>query len=132
MSLLRVVGAVVQRGEQVLLAQRAPGGAHGGLWEFPGGKVEVGESDRSALARELREELGVDAAVGELVGVGEDNTVALWCYRCTLLGTPQALEHNALQWFPIAEVDLESMPPADHPALRALQAGRLSNVADST
>lgn len=132
MSLIRVVGAVVLQDDRVLLAQRAPGGPHGGLWEFPGGKVESGESDQAALARELREELDVDADVGELVGVGEDSVVELWCYRCALLGTPRALEHSALAWFPIAQVALESMPPADHPALRALQAGRLPGVAVST
>lgn len=125
MSKLRVVGAVVSLGEQVLLAKRGPGGAHAGLWEFPGGKVEAGESDLSALKRELQEELAVSAEVGALVGVGEDRSVQLWCYHCTLIGEPKALEHSELRWFPIADVDPDMMPPADHPALLALQAGRI-------
>ncbi len=125
MSKLRVVGAVVRLEAEVLLAKRAPGGAHGGLWEFPGGKVEAGESDPSALKRELKEELGVSAEVGELVGVGEDSVVQLWCYHCTLIGEPKALEHSELRWFSIADVGTEMMPPADHPALLALRAGRI-------
>lgn len=116
-----MVGAVVLDGDRLLLAQRAPGGAHGGLWEFPGGKVEPGESDAQALARELREELGVDATVGELVAVGETERIALWCYRCALHGSPKALEHQALRWFHLAEIQPHDMPPADHPALEALR-----------
>jgi len=124
-SKLRVVGAVIALGDQVLLAQRAPGGSHGGLWEFPGGKVEAGEDDSSALVRELKEELDVQAEISELIGFGEDSLVQLWCYRCTLMGEPKALEHSELRWFPISKVRAEMMPPADHPALHALQASRL-------
>ncbi len=60
-----VVAAVIERNGQILLGQRKARGRHGLKWEFPGGKVEPGEEPRAALARELREELGIDAQIGE-------------------------------------------------------------------
>jgi mutator protein MutT len=60
-----VVAAVIERDGKILIAQRKPGGRHPLKWEFPGGKVEPGEDDRAALARELREELGIDAQIGD-------------------------------------------------------------------
>ena len=62
---VRVVAAVIERGGKILIGQRKPGGRHALKWEFPGGKVEPGEEDRAALARELREELGIDAVIGD-------------------------------------------------------------------
>ena len=61
---LEVVAAVIERGGLILIGQRKPGGRHPGKWEFPGGKVERGEESRAALARELREELAIDARIG--------------------------------------------------------------------
>jgi 8-oxo-dGTP diphosphatase len=60
----QVVAAILRRGSAVLIAQRKAGGAHGLKWEFPGGKIEPGESPQAALARELNEELGIAAAIG--------------------------------------------------------------------
>jgi 8-oxo-dGTP diphosphatase len=61
---LEVVAAVIERDGLILIGQRKPGGRHPGKWEFPGGKVERGEETRAALARELREELGIEAVIG--------------------------------------------------------------------
>ena len=121
-ALLRVVGGVARRESDgaVLMARRPPGGRHGGLWEFPGGKVEAGETDEEALARELQEELGVVAEVGALIAVGQDERIELWCYAVRLLGEPQALDHDALCWvLPDALPSLPS-PPADQPTIDAL------------
>ena len=62
--IVEVVAAVIERGGLILIGQRKPRGRHGLKWEFPGGKVEAGESSREALARELREELGIEARIG--------------------------------------------------------------------
>ena len=66
--MVEVVAAVIERngpdGKMILIGQRLPGGRHPGKWEFPGGKVEPGEEPRAALARELREELGIEAQIG--------------------------------------------------------------------
>ena len=61
---VQVVAAVIENDARVLIGQRRPGGRHPGKWEFPGGKVEPGEEPRAALARELREELGIEARIG--------------------------------------------------------------------
>ena len=68
---MQVVAAVIERetpaGKEILIGQRKPGGRHALKWEFPGGKVEPGEDPRAALARELREELAIDAVIGPLI-----------------------------------------------------------------
>lgn len=122
--LIRVVGAVAQRGDRVFMARRPPGRAHAGLWEFPGGKVEPGEDDATALARELREELQIDAIVGELLAVGHDDRVALWCYRCSWSDEPRPTEGQAVRWIPLAELSGLAVPPADAAAVQALTAAQ--------
>jgi mutator protein MutT len=117
---VRVVGAVVLRGQTVLMARRPPGRRHAGLWEFPGGKVEPGEDDPSALARELLEEMGVAAIIGDLVAEGADERVILACYRVELLGEPIALFHDRLAWIPLAELRALPTPPADQATIAAI------------
>jgi len=110
---VRVVGAAIVRDGAVLMARRPAGRRHAGLWEFPGGKVESGEDDRTALARELLEELAAPAVVGELVAVGSDERVVLACYRVQLLGEPIALFHDRLSWVPLERLAELQTPPAD-------------------
>jgi 8-oxo-dGTP diphosphatase len=107
-----VVGAaivrVVDKRPCVLAAQRATREALAGRWEFPGGKVEVGESDVDALVRECREELGVEVAVG--AQLGRDLAIpagrVLRVFACRLVeGEPAAYEHSALRWLGAHEVD---------------------------
>jgi 8-oxo-dGTP diphosphatase len=91
----RVVAAVIERDGRVLVAQRPPDKHYPLQWEFPGGKVEPGESPQAALAREIREELGVEIQIGDLVarfrhdyGDGHDYDLAF--YRCRILvGEPR-------------------------------------------
>lgn len=95
-----VAGALVSNG-QLLLAQRTKPPELAGRWELPGGKVEDGESEREALVRELREELGVHTAVTEpLMGdVSLPGNLVLRAYRVELIsGTPEPLEHSDLRW----------------------------------
>lgn len=122
-ALIPVVGAVAQRGDRVFLARRPPGGRHGGLWEFPGGKVEPGERDEEALARELLEELDVPCEVGPLLAVGEDGVVQLRCYAVTLRGDPRPPAGQETAWWPLGALLTLDTPPADQPAIRALARG---------
>jgi len=113
-----VTAAVIQRNGHVLIAQRPEDGLLGGMWEFPGGKMEPGENLLSCLKREVCEELGVDIEVGESFGVYEHAyshfRVTLHAFRSTLLaGEPQLFDHTDLRWvrpnefseFPMGKID---------------------------
>jgi 8-oxo-dGTP diphosphatase len=117
---IRVVGAVIERDGAVLMARRPPGRRHAGLWEFPGGKVEPGEQDAAALARELLEELATPCTVGDLVAEGGDDRVILACYRVRLLGDPIPLFHDRLSWVPLQRLREIETPPADQATIQAL------------
>jgi 8-oxo-dGTP diphosphatase len=123
--LTRVAAAVLTRADgAVLIARRRPGGPHGGLWEFPGGKVEPGETPEQCLARELREELGVEAAVGPFLAAGSDGVIELLGYRARILaGEPALSDHDALAWVAPADLARFPMPPADGPIAEAVRRG---------
>jgi mutator protein MutT len=101
---LTVTAAIIERDGTYLLAKRKPGGPRGGRWEFPGGKLEPGETDEQALTRELHEELGVGCTVGRpepsVIYDYPDIAVELRPYRVTVTGEPVPLEHDALAWVP--------------------------------
>jgi len=125
--LVRVVAAVIARGEKVLVTRRRDDAERGGLWEFPGGKVEPGESEPDALRREIREELACEVEVGPLVARHRhgypDLEVELAFYRCDLSGEgePRAVGVAAMVW--AAAGTLASYPfcEADLPVLGAIE-----------
>lgn len=126
-----VTAAVIWRGEQVLLAQRPPQGLLGGLWEFPGGKQEPGESLEEALQREIREELGTTIGVGEKVGVFRHAyshfRVTLHAFHCCLVGgEPQPLEATALEWVPVTRLTHYPMGKLDRQIAQTLMQARPS------
>ncbi len=115
-STIRVVAAVVARGDRLLVCRRPPHKRHGGLWEFPGGKREPGESDADAVRRELHEELGVEAtAVGEedfaIVDPGSPFLIAF--VPATIAGEPTRHEHTALAWGAPEELARLPLAPSD-------------------
>ena len=100
-----VVAGVIERGGRMLIGQRKTTGRHPLKWEFPGGKVEPDEAPRAALARELREELGIDAVIGEemdayLVQYGDAaQPTQLFFYRVsTFSGEPKNLDFEQIHW----------------------------------
>ena len=113
--MIRVVCAVVVRAGRVLVARRGPTMPHSGTWEFPGGKVEAGESDEAALIRELREELEWSVEVGACVGEGTTGRVHLVGYLATADGDPVLGEHDAVEWRASSELPALEWAPADGP-----------------
>jgi 8-oxo-dGTP diphosphatase len=124
---IHVVGAVITEGDRIMCAQRGPEGKLPGLWEFPGGKVEPGESQQEALKREIAEELGCLIEVGNEVTTTthsyEFGEVTLTTFYCILRdGTPTLSEHVSLKWMKPSELDALSWAPADVPAVALIQA----------
>lgn len=128
MRIIHVVAAALVDGEgRVLLAQRPEGKSLAGLWEFPGGKLEPGESPEAGMVRELEEELGITAQALEpftfvSFAYPEFHLVMLlyWCRRWQ--GVPQGRDGQALRWERPGAMAALPMPPADVPLVKALVA----------
>lgn len=112
---ISVVAAVIQRGDTWLLCQRPPGKHHAGLWEFPGGKVEPGESLFEAARRELAEELGLVVVALEEPCLFSEASGAFLIHFCAVsaAGEPHPLEHTAVRWVPRAELLHYALAPSD-------------------
>lgn len=122
-----VVGAVIVHEGLILCAQRGPKGSLGGMWEFPGGKIEAGESARDALIREIDEELRCEVAVGDLITTTtheyDFGTVTLTTFWCELVaGEPVLTEHAQVQWRSPDDLAALAWAPADIPAAQLVSA----------
>ena len=120
-----IVAAVIVMDGRVLACERSAPAEVAGRWEFPGGKVEAGETDAQALARECAEELGVRVAVGARVGPDvplAHGRAVLRVFAVTLLDgdRPRALEHAAMRWLAADELDSVPWLPADQPIVAEL------------
>ena len=126
-DLVNVVAAVIQREGRYLITQRSEGTHLAGLWEFPGGKVDQTEAPETALRRELREELGVDSTVGELIETVTwtypEKTVRILFFRCTLHGQPCPHEGQEMRWADGQTLSTYTFPDADRRLVE-----RLSNA----
>ncbi|HIY23763.1 MAG TPA: (deoxy)nucleoside triphosphate pyrophosphohydrolase [Candidatus Brachybacterium merdigallinarum] len=125
-AVIRVVGAIVERDGAVFAARRNPERSAGGLWEFPGGKVEACESPEEALRRELQEELGVDATIGPFIerslsDVG-NSRIELSCYAVHFEGDDPVAssDHDAMQWVPLDDLSSLEWAPGDIPIITVL------------
>ena len=112
---VEIVVGIIKRGRDVLIAKRPKNKAFPSKWEFPGGKIEPGESPKECLAREIGEELGVSVVILESIGVRDlkysypvEQTFRCHCYLCKITGEPQLLIHEDLKW-----VDVEQLTGFD-------------------
>lgn len=127
MDMIEVVAAIIVNNGKLLLAQRPPQGDQAGLWEFPGGKIESGETQQQALCRELNEELGIDIHPESYITShshpvnGRVINLHGW-FVPTFIGTPDNRHHTALVWVTPQEACQYPMAPADIPLLNAFMA----------
>lgn len=127
-KMIEVVCGVIRDGEGRVLACRRSAGRHlGGLWEFPGGKVDTGEIHETALIRELREELSISVSVAGQVGepvVWSDGkvTIRLTAFFCEISeGEPVAIEHSEIRWCRQGEMERLDWAEADLPILEVVR-----------
>ncbi|MGP9537247.1 (deoxy)nucleoside triphosphate pyrophosphohydrolase [Brachybacterium sp. AOP43-C2-M15] len=120
------MGAIVERNGTVFAARRNADRSAGGLWEFPGGKVEAGETPEAALRREIQEELNVDVAVGSFVDRSLSDVgsvqIELSCYTAEFESDDpvSSSDHDAMQWIPISELASLEWAPGDVPLIEVL------------
>ena len=112
--------------QQILIDRRRPEGTMGGLWEFPGGKIEAGETVEECIKREIDEELAIDIEVGEhLITIDHDYAklrVTLAVHECShLKGVPQPLECDEIRWVNLEQLEQFNFPAANFQIIAALQ-----------
>ena len=124
MEAIEVVAAVIVRDGKLLITRRPEGSHLSGLWEFPGGKPQPGETFEQALRREIDEELGAEVSVGERIETIEwqypDKRVRLVFFRCDVRGEPRPLEGQEMAWVTPAELARYEFPPADAALIQRL------------
>ena len=127
-SRIVVTAAVVEREGAFLLTRRLDGTHLAGQWEFPGGKVHAGETLQESLAREIREELDAEIAVGdEILATVHDypeRSIELRFFRCTLRSEPKPILGQEMRWVPLGELASIRLPPADDELVRLLIEGQ--------
>jgi 8-oxo-dGTP diphosphatase len=129
-KLIDVVALALQRksDSKYLITRRGPGQSGAGDWEFPGGKIEVGETETQALVREIKEELSIDLLESELHFVSENKheyetkIVNLKLYKSVIAFSPDLVlsEHDLYEWLEKNQIPLQSLSPADIPFLKYL------------
>jgi 8-oxo-dGTP diphosphatase len=128
---VEVVAAVIQRDGRYLITRRLEGTHLAGMWEFPGGKILPTEKPEDALRREIREELGVTASVGDLIEAVTwtypEKTVRVLFFRCTIHGEPCPQQGQEMRWVEAAELPTYAFPAADRRLVERLARAGLAS-----
>jgi 8-oxo-dGTP diphosphatase len=129
-DIIRVTAAILTRDHRVLIARRRPGSHQANRWEFPGGKIEPGETPPECLRRELREEFDIDVMVGEYLGSHrhryDSGVIELMAYRVQWQGRRMILrDHGAVRWAGPDELSNYDFAPADAPFVEQIRSGEI-------
>ena len=129
--IISVTAAILARDGKILIARRRSSDHLAGKWEFPGGKIEDGESPEECLRRELHEEFGVDTSIGEFLAESvyhyDHISIRLLAYRTLLgYGKLEPNDHDAYAWVTIDEMDAYDFAPADVPFVDRLKRGQIA------
>ena len=122
---IRVVTGVIKREDKFLLGKRPESGSMAGVWEFPGGKIEQGESPEEALARELKEELGIEAEIGPLKlstthNYGDTGILLLFYQVNYFKGAVKPVHHHEIKWVAKEDLHHEDLPEANKKVLNKI------------
>lgn len=133
MKTVNVVAAIIHDGNKIFATQRGYGDYKDG-WEFPGGKIEPGETAQQALAREIKEELDTEIVVGDLLTTIEYDYpkfhLSMQCFWCRIVdGTPVLKEHEAARWLEVDDIYSVDWLPADLTIIPFIQAKMIDQVA---
>lgn len=124
--MIKVVAAILQKEDKILIAKKREGKPLAGFWEFPGGKIEEGESAEESLVRELVEEMSIKVKVNEYVGesiydYGDGKVISLKGFTAEIVkGDIKLSDHDEYRWIKIEEANLYNLAPADIPLVNAL------------
>ena len=130
-NIIRVTAAILSRDGKVLIARRRPGAHQGNRWEFPGGKIEAGESPEHCLCRELQEEFSIEATVGDYLGSNfhryEFGFIELMAFRVAWSGDRIRLQdHGEIRWAAPDELAGIDFSPADIPFAEKIRTGAIT------
>ncbi|ULQ55428.1 (deoxy)nucleoside triphosphate pyrophosphohydrolase [Flavihumibacter rivuli] len=125
MDIIKVVCGIIFNDNKVFICRRKPEKALGGYWEFPGGKIEEGETNEISLCRELFEELGMKIEVKDYFITSHHDygnfTIELIAYRCKFIGASfQLTDHDKFEWVSVSEITKWNLAPADIPIAKEL------------
>lgn len=130
-GLISVTAAILSKGNKVLIARRKSTAHQAGKWEFPGGKIEPGETPEACLRRELQEELGIDTRIGRFLAESiyhyDTVSIRLLAFRATLIeGRLEPNDHDAIAWVAPHQMDRYDFAPADLPFVEMLRGGAIA------
>ena len=128
--MIEVTAAILNNNGRLLIAQRKPTGKLPNKWEFPGGKVDSGETPEYCLKREMKEEFDIDVSVGDYLGESiyhyDHGSIKLLAYKATwIAGKFTIKDHKAIEWVAIGELPEYDFAPADIPFVEKLRRGEI-------
>lgn len=127
MKIIKVVAAILQKEDKILIARKKQGKPLAGYFEFPGGKIEEGETPEESLIRELMEEMNIKIAVKEYIGesiydYGNDKVISLLGYTAEIIdGEIKLSDHDRYEWVTLEQINNYKIAPADIPLINRLK-----------